>query len=211
MTIWFFWPPRPFDGLNGLRYYFTQKKHRKWIKHIIKHIFQYITWQKMTIWFFGPWRPFDGLQRPQQPKILFYTKNNLENGSSIPKNIYFNTSHDKKWPFDFWPPRPIDGLSSLRYHFTQKITLKMDSAYRKTYISIPHMTENDLFIFWPLRPFYSLQRPQQPKILFYTKNNLENGSSIPKNIYFNTSHDRKWPFDFLASEAIWRPLAASAA
>ena len=67
----------------------------------------------------------------------------------------------------------------------------MDPAHQKTYISTPHMIENDNMNFWPPRPFDGLQRPHRPKILFNTKNNVGNGSGTPKNIYFNTSHDRK--------------------
>ena len=61
---------------------------------------------------------------------------------------------------NFWPPRPFDGLNSLRYYFIQKITSEMDPAPQKAYISTPHMTENDHLNFWLPRPFDGLQRPQ---------------------------------------------------
>ena len=45
------------------------------------------------------------------------------------------------------------GLSGLKFYFFQKEASEMDSAYQKTYVSTPHITENDKLIFWPPRPY----------------------------------------------------------
>ena len=97
-------------------------------------------------------------------------------------------------------------LGGLRYYFSQKITSEMDLAYKKTYILIPHIIENDNWFFCLRGHFRGLKGLMY---YFFPKNNFKNGFSIPKNLYFNTSHHRKWQLIFLASEAVLEASKAS--
>ena len=76
------------------------------------------------------------------------------------------------------------GLSGLGYYFFQKTTSEMDSAYQKTYNSIPHITKNDNWFFGLGGRFSGLGGL---KYHFFLKITSEMDSAYPKT-YISTPY-----------------------
>ena len=149
-------------------------------------MFRHLTTPKMTVDFFGLGGHFGSLSGLRNH---FFQKISSEMDSACQKT-YISipcTTENDNWFFGLGGR--FRGLSGLRFYFFLKITSEMDSACQKTYISTPLITENDNWLIGLRGRFRGLGHL---RYYSFTKNNFINGFSIRKNIYFNSSHHKKW-------------------